>query len=569
MILMMIHLISARIISLLLTLLLGFAPSFFGSATPMEPYSVAPQEDDDQEESEDEDQDDDDDEDQDDDEDADDEDADDEDADDEEEGIETAVVEKQTIRVYQNLEGVFEATETHEIETDFEQWSELEIKTIIEQGKKVKKGDVLVEFDTEEIDKAMVESEFELKNAQLDMEDAELTKKQLDITHELDLKIAKREWEQAGEDNTYYWEFEVPQRDKDLEFDIKTAGFSLEYNKDELDQLEKMYTEDELTEESEEIVLKRARRGVESSEWHLEMSMERFRRRKEILIPRQDQRHKDTYRQSELEHERAMIELAASKERAEIAYKRARISLEETEKNHKELSDDLKKMTIKAPAAGTLFYGQCDRGTWSGNEVLEEGDSMSSDSVVMTIVNDEMMIRTSVEEDNISLIEEKMKGNVRIPAIRETARVAIKSVGTIPMADGGYDCEILISGDAPDGILPGMNCKTAFMAYENKDALVAPESAVFSDDDGVTHYVFIVEDGEAERKEVVVGHTANELTEILKGLDEGDEITTEKQSLQDLPQPTGRTVRCRLWSTSCRCETQSRASAFLSVSSLR
>ena len=46
---------------------------------------------------------------------------------------------------------------------------------------------------------------------------------------------------------------------KSAEFMVKYYDFMLDYEKDELDQLEKMYEADDLTEETEEIVLKRQR----------------------------------------------------------------------------------------------------------------------------------------------------------------------------------------------------------------------------------------------------------------------------------------------------------------------
>ena len=57
---------------------------------------------------------------------------------------------------------------------------------------------------------------------------------------------------------------------KSAEFMVKYYNFMLDYEKDELEQLEKMYEADDLTEETEEIVLKRQRNSVEFAEFSLE-----------------------------------------------------------------------------------------------------------------------------------------------------------------------------------------------------------------------------------------------------------------------------------------------------------
>ena len=45
---------------------------------------------------------------------------------------------------------------------------------------------------------------------------------------------------------------------KSIEYSLKPHQFQLDYSQDELDQLEKMYEADDLTEDTEEIVLKRS-----------------------------------------------------------------------------------------------------------------------------------------------------------------------------------------------------------------------------------------------------------------------------------------------------------------------
>ena len=83
----------------------------------------------------------------------------------------------------------------------------------------------------------------------------------------------------------------------------------LEYSQDELDQLEKMYTEDELTEESEEIVLKRARRSVESAERSRDRSLLRVQRQREMDVPREKIQKEEALKRDQVSYDRSQITL--------------------------------------------------------------------------------------------------------------------------------------------------------------------------------------------------------------------------------------------------------------------
>ena len=69
---------------------------------------------------------------------------------------------------------------------------------------------------------------------------------------------------------------------------VKYYNFNLDYEKDELDQLEKMYKADDLTEETEEIVLKRQRNAVEFAEFSLENAKINSDEMLNIRMPRMD-----------------------------------------------------------------------------------------------------------------------------------------------------------------------------------------------------------------------------------------------------------------------------------------
>ena len=92
----------------------------------------------------------------------------------------------------------------------------------------------------------------------------------LEKTLAMDLTAAERADKEAKEDFDRYNQIDRPMYVKSAEFMAKYYEFMLDYEKDELEQLVKMYEADDLTEETEEIVLKRQKNSVESAEFSLE-----------------------------------------------------------------------------------------------------------------------------------------------------------------------------------------------------------------------------------------------------------------------------------------------------------
>ncbi len=445
--------------------------------------------------------------------------------------LETVEVVTKPFRVFKTLEGLLESEAATEIKTDFKTWTDLKIKTVAKQGK-VSQGDTLVEFDTESIDKAITEAEFELGSAKFSQQLTSLDAQRSVETFELEKAIAKLAWQSAQEDNEYYKETTIPQREKDLKYNEKTAGYYSEYAKDELDQLTQMYTEDELTEESEAIVLKRAKRDVESAEFYRDMSLRQIERSRKFQNPRSDKRQEQSFTRSRMEFEKSKVVLPIEKEKSKIAIAKANFQLSQKEKALKELVEDRTKMTIKSETGGVLFYGECDRGKWSGKRNLKRDSKLPAKAVVMTVVDtNQLIIRASADEASLSSFTVGLSGKAKFAAADDkVVPCTITSVERIPLEDGKYDCKVTVQNIPADAnLIPGMGCKMNFLTYVNNDAMVVPKKSVFSDDNEFTHYVYLAEDeGEPRKVDVVVGKTGGDEIEILKGLSAGDRITKKK-----------------------------------------
>jgi multidrug efflux pump subunit AcrA (membrane-fusion protein) len=140
------------------------------------------------------------------------------------------------------------------------------------------------------------------------------------------------------------------------------------------------------------------------------------------------------------------------------------------------------------------------------------------------------MIRASLDESKLDNLSTKMRGKAVVMAAgNRPLSVTINAISNISGEDGRYDCEVVIDSP-PSGVnlMPGMGCKLSFLIAD-RDAIVTKKASVFSDDDGVSHFVFVVDGDSIKRTDVVVGKSVSEDIEILEGLSAGATIAKTRQ----------------------------------------
>ncbi len=83
---------------------------------------------------------------------------------------------------------------------------------------------------------------------------------------------------------------EKPLAAKVTEYHLKSAQEILEYAEEEYRQLEKMYKADDLREETEKIVLRRAKAGVDRAKLGLELAQASHEEAVKLSLPRMEER---------------------------------------------------------------------------------------------------------------------------------------------------------------------------------------------------------------------------------------------------------------------------------------
>ena len=141
-------------------------------------------------------------------------------------------------------------------------WSDFEITQITPHGSRVSKGDVLIAFDPEAIDIKIHDTRKAIESRAIEIAQTRLELAHLESTTPHRLDALKRAAAEASEENAYFIKTRRKASEESADQSLRRSEISLENEREELRQLEKMYAADDLTEETEEIILTRQKDQV-------------------------------------------------------------------------------------------------------------------------------------------------------------------------------------------------------------------------------------------------------------------------------------------------------------------
>lgn len=443
-------------------------------------------------------------------------------------------VKKGDFKIEVSLKGVVEAEQMVGLSIKPEAWTQpLSVKKAVEHGARVKKGDVVLELDTEKIDLAIRDLQLSRSLEELSIRQAREDLPILEKTLPLDMAMAERAAKQADEDLKRFLEVDRPLAEANAERTVKNAAFSLEYAREELKQLQKMYRDKDLTEETEEIILKRQRHMVEMNEHSLKSAKIHRDQTIKIQLPRREQSMRDTAEKQALALEKAKNTLRPTLRQKRLALEKLVYEHDKSGEKLKDLERDRELLTVRAPADGIVYHGKCVHGKWTTTATseakLQPGGNVAPNEVFMTVVSPRpIFVRADVEEKKLHWLQEGLKGKAvpaGFPDLKIPARLL--KISFVPQSSGHFDARIVLdSGKDLHSLMPGMACSIKLTAYHKKGVLTVPTSAVFSDDgDEDVHYVYRCRrDGKPDKRTVKIGKSDGKKTEILEGLKAGEEI---------------------------------------------
>lgn len=206
-------------------------------------------------------------------------------------------------------------------------------------------------------------------------------------------------------------------------------------------------------------------------------------------------------------------------EQAESALKNAALGVELAEEqlvqaqvNVRNAQENLSNYVVTAPIPGLVAAVN-----------VESGELAGPQTIGVTIVNlDTVKVKVNLSENVVGAIKPGAEIPVEINALQKTVRGTVTSVA--PQADlatRAFPAEILLDNQQGE-IKAGMVARLLLETGVSKGTVVVPADAVLERDG--QYYVFILEDGVAREIPVKTGVHSGQLTEIVEGLHEGQEV---------------------------------------------
>jgi len=441
-----------------------------------------------------------------------------------------------------DVKGTLVPAKHEEVAPDPQSWrGKLEVIEAAQEGPVVK-GQTLMRFVDEDYRRELTERERKLELARMDLDQKERSfalRKNGWIQGRggwsRQLEAAERTKQRADEALERFDTVERKLKEQEANYALEGRRISIQNMREELDQLEKMYKEDDLTEETEEIVLKRNRRNLERMLESFERYKNRWEYARTIDLPREHERLAEAAERAATDIAWLQATLPQDLRRAELDLQTTREGLARAEAELEKLRKDEAVFTLAAPIEGYAVRGQLGDGAWKGldrDEAYEPGATVGAKQVVFTVVDESVMrIRTSVKEADLPDVE------VGQPVSFHTSLTGHDdlegSVGKVARYGSGGTYDVILRVTKKDERLrTGLAADVKIVRAKGEAVLSVPTKCLESGKDG--SYVWVVTEGQAPaRTKVEIARRVGGRTEIVSGLEAGQRVLAEPPAKKD------------------------------------
>lgn len=431
--------------------------------------------------------------------------------------IATATIKPIEIKITEN--GYLKAKNSVEVKPQFD--GEGKLTWLAEEGKAVAQGDKLAEFDKTQLeqridevtnDLTVLETSAETARAELEIErrDGNAQVEAGDFA----LSIARMKLDK-------YRQGEGPNELRKAKLAAEKAASEFARATERYTQVPELEREGFLTKtqaEEEKIRLREAEIGTENAQKDLELFLAYT---EPMAVAELGNAVKDAERVLTNAREKAQISLKQHEAKVVNADRQVKSTRNRLEK----LQDQLSKMTIFAPIAGILHYGD-PRERWWG-EQIKVGNEVYSGNTLFTLPDlREMQAVVRVHEADIDQVKLEMQVSVTLESLKgHSLSGKVTEIASVASSDWGEakTFEVVVTLDpTTESLRAGVTAKAEIMVETVPDCLAIPIHAAFAESGA--HYAFVITAQGFEKRVVELGKNNVYLVAITKGLSAGDRV---------------------------------------------
>ncbi|HEV3083493.1 MAG TPA: efflux RND transporter periplasmic adaptor subunit [Gemmataceae bacterium] len=406
------------------------------------------------------------------------------------------------------------------------------IVTILPEGVRVKKDDVVVVFDADQLKQKYADQEVKVKQAE---GKAKAAKGELEVQKnkaETDFEKAKLDLTLAELDQKKYLKGDYKVEVDDKKGALALAKRNLQEAKEKLEHHQTLYKKGFIPLEQlrlKEAELDQKKYEVDRDEAKL-MVLEVFT--KERQLTELDAKAKEAKRA--VERARKTGEATIDKTKSDLEAAQVTERLEKA--TLATLQRQLDNCTVKAPQDGILVYSK--ERWYDDNSRIQAGSMVHFRQGLFSLPDlSKMRMKVKIHEAMVKKVKAGQKAEVRLDAYPNLImHGTVSNVATMASMDGWYDRSvkeydtIVDIDDLPldAGLKPGMTGDVKILVKQLSDVLIVPVQAVGQKEG--SHFCFLAGPKGIEKCEVEVGDNNDKFVEIKSGLKEGEQVTLDARA---------------------------------------
>lgn len=402
------------------------------------------------------------------------------------------------------------------------------ILSLVPEGTRVKKGDLLVELDASTLIDSRVDQQIKVQNAEAAYINARENFAIVKSKGTSDVEVARLANEFAIHDLKKYIEGDFPKLKKEALTKIAEASENLSVQNDKLKWSKILFDQKYLSQtelQTDQLSAFRIQNQLDLARSDLSV-LDNFTYKRQIAQLESD------VSQTKMEWERATWQANANVVQASAELQAKLAEYEQQKSKLAKLEDQISKATIIAPMDGLVVYGtsvEMGRRMFGSNEPLREGRAVRErEELIHLPTTSAFKVDAKVPESSLEKIRVGLPVRIKVDALpgkEYTGKVA--TIAPLPNAQSVfmnpdlkvYDTEIYIDGDGAD-LRSGMGCMSEIIVDYFADAMYVPIQAVLRIGDKPT--VYVAKGNQWEPKTVDLGLDNNRVAQIKSGLKKGE-----------------------------------------------
>ena len=398
---------------------------------------------------------------------------------------------------------------------------------LIDEGTRVKKGDLLVELDSSKLEDLKVDQQIKVQNAEANFirsrETLEVTKNQA----QADTAKAQLDAQFAKEDLRKYDEGEYPNLLREAENKITIATEELQRAVEKLRWTEQLFKEKYVSNTE----LQADRLGQKKVDLDLQLAQDELKLLQQYTYKRKVDELKSGVEQTTLALERAKRKALADIAQADADLKAKDSEFVRSESQLTKTVQMIKGCKMIAPVDGLVVYASTGQPGRQQDPLAEGSTVRERQDLIYLPTASDMTATVKIHESNLNKVRPGLPVLVTVDALPgKTYNAKVAKIAPLP--DGQsfwmnpdlkvYVTDIYLDGDG-SALKTGMSCNTQIVVENYTDVVSVPVQAIVRENGESVAYVLI--DEQPRRRVVQIGMDNGDRVHVIDGLKEGERVS--------------------------------------------